>query len=166
LVFVLLYSICEASPAQQWSGYGYSRPSPWHVPTGDVVDVLVGAGEYTTLAKIVTDLGLVDTLKKAEALTIFAPNDKAFAKLPKGTLESLTPDQAKEIVLRHVVTAEVRAEDVATGPVETIGGEVINLTLTPSGGVEIKGPTSTVNVDVTNILATNGVIHRIDAVIL
>jgi len=114
----------------------------------------------------VTDLGLVDTLKKAEALTIFAPNDKAFAKLPEGTLESLTPEQAKEIVLRHVVTAEVRAEDVATGPVETIGGEVINLTLTPSGGVEIKGPTTTVNVDVTNILATNGVIHRIDAVIL
>ena len=64
------------------------------------------------------------------------------------------------------MTAEVRAEDVATGPVETIGDEVINLTLTPSGGVEIKGPTLTVNVDVTNILATNGVIHRIDAVIL
>ena len=63
------------------------------LPTGDVVDVAVGAGEFTTLAKIVTDLGLVDTLKNAEALTIFAPNDKAFAKLPAGTLESLTPEQ-------------------------------------------------------------------------
>ena len=63
------------------------------LPTGDVVDVAVGAGEFTILAKIVTDLGLVDTLKNAEALTIFAPNDKAFAKLPAGTLESLTPEQ-------------------------------------------------------------------------
>jgi len=114
----------------------------------------------------VTDLDLVDTLKNAEALTIFAPNDKAFSKLPAGTLESLTPEQAKEIVLRHVVTAEVRAENVASGPVETIGGEEINLVKTPSGGVQIIGPTTIVNVDVPNILATNGVIHRIDAVIL
>merc|ERR1711997_510921 len=61
----------------------------------------------------------------AEAVTIFAPNDAAFAKLPAGTLESLTPEQAKEIVLRHVVPAKVSAQDVATGPVETIGGETI-----------------------------------------
>ena len=51
------------------------------------------------MAKIVTDLGLVDTLKNAEALTIFAPNDKAFAKLPAGTLESLTPEQVSNFLL-------------------------------------------------------------------
>merc|ERR550534_1180206 len=78
-------------------------------PLGDVVDVAVGAGSFKTLVKIVSDLGLVDTLKGAEALTVFAPSDDAFAKLPAGTLESLTPDQAKEIVLRHVVTAKVPA---------------------------------------------------------
>merc|ERR1711879_391013 len=75
----------------------------------DVVDVAVGAGAFTTLVKIVSDLELVDTLKGAEALTVFAPSDDAFAKLPAGTLESLTPAQAKEIVLRHVVTAKVPA---------------------------------------------------------
>ena len=64
-----------------------------------------------------------------------------------------------------MVTSEVRAEAVTTGPVETIGGETINLVKT-YGGVQIKGPNSAVNVDVPNILATNGVIHRIDAVIL
>jgi len=163
LIFALLFAICEAIPEQFRPVYGQT---PFHVPTGDVVDVAVGAGEFTILAKIVTDLGLVDTLKNAEALTIFAPNDKAFAKLPAGTLESLTPEQAKEIILRHVVTAEVRAEAVTTGPVETIGGETINLVKSPYGGVTIRGPTTTVNVDVPNILATNGVIHRIDAVIL
>ena len=72
--------------------------------TGDVVDVAVGAGEFTILAKIVTDLGLVDTLKNAEALTIFAPNDKAFAKLPAGTLESLTPEQVSNYIACLVLT--------------------------------------------------------------
>merc|ERR1711997_1028793 len=83
----------------------------------DVVDVAVRAGTFTTLVKIVSDLGLVDTLKNAEALTVFAPSDGAFAKLPEGTLESLSPEAAKEIVLRHVVTAKVPAAAVATGPV-------------------------------------------------
>merc|ERR1711992_233312 len=62
----------------------------------------VGAGAFTTLVKIVSDLGLVDTLKGVEAVTIFAPSDDAFAKLPAGTLESLTTEQAKAIVSRHV----------------------------------------------------------------
>ena len=51
---------------------------------GDVVDVAVGAGSFSTLVKIVSDLGLVDTLKNAEALTVFAPSDDAFATLPEG----------------------------------------------------------------------------------
>merc|ERR1711878_87943 len=67
---------------------------------GDVVDVAVGAGSFKTLVSIVSDLGLVDTLKGAEALTVF---------------------------LRHVVTAKVPAAAVTTGPVETIGGETIDL---------------------------------------
>merc|ERR1712016_420918 len=95
---------------------------------GDVVDVAVGAGAFTTLVKIVSDLGLVDTLKGVEAVTIFAPSDEAFAKLPAGTLESLTTEQATAIVSRHVVAgATVMAADVATGDVETFGGETVGL---------------------------------------
>merc|ERR1712079_209725 len=79
---------------------------------GDVVDVAVGNGAFTTLVKIVSDLGLVETLKGVEAVTIFAPSDDAFAKLPEGTLESLSPEQAKAIVSRHVVAgATVLAAD-------------------------------------------------------
>merc|ERR1712045_1027148 len=82
----------------------------------DVVDVAVGARTFTTLVKIVSDLGLVETLKGIDAVTIFAPSDEAFAKLPEGTLESLTTEQAKAIVSRHVVAgATVMAADVATG---------------------------------------------------
>merc|ERR1711962_854415 len=97
-----------------------SRNSKGSADIGDVVDVAVGAGSFSTLVKIVSDLGLVPTLKGVDAVTIFAPSDEAFARLPAGTLESLTTEQAKSIVSRHVVAgATVMAADVATGDVET-----------------------------------------------
>merc|ERR1719225_683421 len=97
---------------------------------GDVVDIAVGAGAFTTLVKIVSDLELVDTLKGAEALTVFAPSDDA------------------------------------TGPVETIGGEVIDLIKTEAGGVQIGYEGNTINVVTADVMASNGVIHIIDKVIL
>ena len=135
--------------------------------TGDVVDVAVGAGSFTTLAKIVTDLGLVDTLKSVEAVTIFAPTDDAFAALPKGLLAGLTQDEVAAVVSRHVVAgATVMAADVATGEVETYGGEMIGLIKTEDGGVQISYDGQIVNVVTADIKACNGVIHVIDAVIV
>merc|ERR1711997_768500 len=134
---------------------------------GDVVDVAVGAGAFTTLVKIVSDLGLVETLKGVEAVTICAPSDDAFAKLPEGTLESLTLEQAKAIVARHVVAgASVYAADVATGDVETFGGETVGLVKTEEGGVQVAYNGQTVNVVAADVEASNGVIHVIDNVIL
>merc|ERR1711990_719316 len=119
------HPVAKAAPAP---APARAAPAP-----GDVVDVAVGAGSFTTLVKIVSDLGLVQTLKDAEALTVFAPSDEAFAKLPEGTLESLTPEQAKEIVLRHVVAAKVVAADVPTADVGTLGGEDISLAKNDEG---------------------------------
>ena len=184
IVIALIIAFCEAAPhppghyskthqqpmwrKANWKPFKMAEPEILVTKTvsEDVVDVAVGAGAFTTLVKIVSDLGLVDTLKSAEALTVFAPSDDAFAKLPAGTLESLTPDQAKEIVLRHVVTAKVPATAVATGPVETIGGEVIDLVKTPEGGVQINYNENTQNVVTADVMASNGVIHVIDSVIL
>merc|ERR1712217_425263 len=133
----------------------------------DVVDVAVGAGAFTTLVKIVRDLGLVPTLKGVDAVTIFAPSDEAFAKLPEGTLESLTPEQAKAIVARHVVAgATVMAADVATGDVETFGGETVGLVKTEEGGVQVVYKGQTVSVVTADVGASNGVIHVIDNVIV
>merc|ERR1712241_1275422 len=133
---------------------------------GDVVDVAVGAGAFTTLVKIVSDLGLVETLKGVDAVTIFAPSDEAFAKLPAGTLESLTTEQAKAIVSRHVVPgATVMAADVTTGSVGTFGGEDIEL-IKNDGGVQVSYNGNAVNVVSADVKANNGVIHVIDAVIL
>merc|ERR1712142_1414390 len=126
-----------------------------------------GAGAFTTLVKVVSDLGLVETLKGVEAVTIFAPSDEAFAKLPEGTLESLTPEQAKAIVARHVVAgATVMAADVATGDVETFGGETVGLVKTEEGGVQVVYNGQTVNVVTADVGASNGVIHFIDNVIV
>jgi len=134
---------------------------------GDVVDVAVGAGAFTTLVKIVSDLGLVETLKGVDAVTIFAPSDEAFAKLPAGTIESLTTEQAKAIVSRHVVAgATVYAADVTTGAVGTFGGEDIDLIKGGDGGVQVSYNGNAVNVVTADVKASNGVIHVIDAVIL
>merc|ERR1719483_1597558 len=141
--------------------------APRVAPVGDLVDVAVGAGSFTTLVKIVGDLGLVETLKGVEAATIFAPSDEAFAKLPAGTLESLTPEQAKAIIARHVVAgATVKAADVTTGDVETFGGETVGLIKTAEGGVQVTYMGQTVNVVTADVGASNGVIHVIDNVIV
>merc|ERR1711997_88765 len=134
---------------------------------GDLVDVAVAAGSFTTLVKLVGDLGLVETLKRVEAATVFAPSDDAFAKLPPGTLESLTPEQAKAIVARHVIAgATVYAADVTTGSVGTFGGENIDLVKDDAGvGVSFNGGARS-NVVAADVEASNGVIHVIDAVIL
>merc|ERR1719419_1178008 len=131
---------------------------------GDLVDVAVAAGQFTTLVKVVTDLGLVDTIKGAEALTIFAPNDAAFAKLDPGLLESLTTEQKKAVVLRHVVVGKVMAADVVTGPVKTFGGEEIDLFVDRWVQINYMGGSS--NVIKADVQACNGVIHVIDSVIL
>merc|ERR1712079_971507 len=150
--------------------HGYKKPAPPATRTaapGDLVDVAVGAGKFTTLVKLVSDLGLVETLKGVEAATIFAPSDDAFAKLPEGTLESLTPEQAKAIVAQHVVAgATVMAADVTTGPVTTFGGNDIDL-IKDDAGVGVVGPSGNrVNVVTADVEASNGVIHVVDAVIL
>ena len=145
--------------------YTESEPEP-----GDVVEVATEAGIFNTLLKIVTDLGLVDTLKEAEAVTVFAPPDEAFAKLPAGTIESLTPEQAKKIVLRHVVDSKILAADIASGGelikiVKTLGGEKIKLA-NIIGHVLIEYKGNVITVDKADVMARNGVIHIIDKVII
>merc|ERR1711964_756882 len=149
----------------------YKKPAPAPAPrtaaAGDLVDVAIGAGNFNTLVKLVSDLGLVETLRGVKAATVFAPSDAAFAKLPAGTLESLTPEQAKAIVAQHVIAgATVKAADVATGTVETFGGTPIKL-IKDGAGVGVVGPSGNrVNVVTADVEASNGVIHVVDAVIL
>merc|ERR1712066_481547 len=152
ILATLLFVACASAIPGGYYRKRY-RPAP---PLGDVVDVAVGAGSFKTLVSIVSDLGLVDTLK----------GDEAFAKIDPEVLNSLTAEQKKTIVLRHVVTAKVPAAAVTTGPVETIGGESIDLVKTAEGGVQVNFNGGTSNVVAADVMASNGVIHVIDKVIL
>merc|ERR1712136_695332 len=153
-------AVTLASPGHRHHG------RPRLQPKGkDLVDTAVGEGSFNTLVKLVQDLGLEQTLRNARGVTVFAPTDDAFAKLPAGTLESLSTEQAKKIVLTHVVGAKVSAAAVRNGAVATLSGEKI--TLQKSGGsVQVKYNDGVSKVIKADVFASNGVIHVIDKVIV
>ena len=131
-------------------------------PTKDIVDTAVAAGNFTTLAAALQAAGLVETLKGPGPFTVFAPTDQAFAKLPAGTLEALLKDKAKltTILTYHVVPGRLMAADVVKlTQAKTVEGQ--NLQISTKGGVKVDAA----NVTATDIVASNGVIHVIDAVI-
>lgn len=139
---------------------------PAQAQNKDIVDTAVAAGSFNTLAKALTAAGLVQTLKGSGPYTVFAPTDEAFAKLPAGTLENLLkPEQKAElrrILTYHVVSGKVMAADVVKmTSAQAVSGDTITV-MTRGGKVQVNHA----NVVKTDISASNGVIHVIDAVIL
>ncbi len=132
----------------------------------DIVDTAVGAGSFKTLVAAVKAAGLVNTLKSEGPFTVFAPTDEAFAKLPKGTVESLLKPENKgklqAILTYHVVAGKVMAADVVklSGAV-TVQGQQVDIAV-KDGKVTVDSAT----VLKTDIGCSNGVIHVIDSVIL
>lgn len=131
---------------------------------GTIVDVAVGAGNFGTLVAAVTAADLVDTLNGEGPFTVFAPTDEAFAALPAGVLDALLLPENKavlaQILTYHVVAGKVMAADVTDGDVVTVEGQTIKLST--MGGVTVNGA----KVIAADVMASNGVIHAIDAVIL
>ena len=130
-----------------------------------MIEVATENGNFKTLLKIIKDLDLVDTLKEANALTIFAPNDDAFAKLPEGALDDLSNEDKKKIILRHVVIYTIPINELYYGNLNTMGGEDVQIE-TNNGGHQIKYNDGISNVVTPDVKAKNGVIHVIDKVIL
>ena len=131
---------------------------------GTIVDVAVGAGNFTTLVAAVTAAELVETLSGTGPFTVFAPTDEAFAALPAGVLEALLLPENKallaQILTYHVVSGKVMAADVTDSDVATVEGQTIKLST--ADGVTVNGA----KVVAADVAASNGVIHAIDAVIL
>src|SRR6188474_2714255 len=132
----------------------------------DIVDTAVAAGSFMTLAKALQAADLAETLKGAGPFTVFAPTDEAFAKLPAGTLDELLKPENKpklqRILTSHVVAGKVMAADVVKfSSAKAVSGDTLTIA-SRDGGVTIGGT----NVVKTDIVATNGVIHVIDSVIL
>ena len=134
--------------------------------TKDIVDTAAAAGSFKTLAKALQAAGLIETLKGAGPFTVFAPTDDAFAKLPEGTLETLLKPENKQklqrILTYHVVPGKVKASDVVKlQSAKAVSGDTIAI-VAHNGGVTVDNA----RVVQTDIEASNGVIHVIDAVIL
>ena len=129
----------------------------------DIIDTAVGAGQFTTLAKALTAAGLIDTLKGPGPYTVFAPTDAAFAKIPPAQLNALLADKAAltKVLTYHVVSGEIDAAGVKTGPLKTVEGQSLNVVVS-SAGVKVNDA----NVIKTDVMASNGVIHVIDTVVL
>jgi len=135
-------------------------------PKKDIVDTAVDAGTFKTLVAAVKAAGLVDTLKGEGPFTVFAPTDEAFAKLPKGTVESLLKPENKKklaaILTYHVVAGKVKAKKAAKlDSAKTVNGA--DFTIKPTGGTLLINKSKVVKAD---IKTSNGLIHVIDAVLI
>jgi len=130
----------------------------------DIVTTAVDAGTFKTLATALTEAGLVEALKGDGPFTVFAPTDDAFAKLPEGTIESLLNDKEtlKKILLYHVVSGEVTSKEVVNlTNAETLSGKNVN--------IKVNNETVMINdakVTSADVMASNGVIHVIDTVLI
>jgi uncharacterized surface protein with fasciclin (FAS1) repeats len=132
----------------------------------DIVDTAVAAGTFKTLAAALTAADLVTTLKGAGPFTVFAPTDAAFAKLPAGTVDNLLKPENKaklqSILTYHVVAGKVLAADVVKlTKATTVQGQDVSISVS---GSTVKVNASTVTA--TDIMASNGVIHVIDTVLM
>ncbi len=129
----------------------------------DIVDSAIADGSLKTLVTALKAAGLVDTLKGAGPFTVFAPNDAAFAKLPKAKLDALLNDKEAltKLLTYHVVAGKISAADVQAGKVKTVEGHDLNLSV--ADGVKVNGIGVIGGGD---IKADNGEIHVIETVLI
>jgi uncharacterized surface protein with fasciclin (FAS1) repeats len=130
----------------------------------NIVQTAVAAGQFTTLASLLTKAGLVDTLSTGGPFTVFAPTDAAFAKVPKATLDALakSPDKLKSVLLYHVVPGRVTAADVVKlSSAKTLEGRSLSIKVA-DGSVYVDNA----RVTTPDVMASNGVIHVIDSVLI
>jgi len=159
VVLALLLAACAPAATPEPTAVATEEPQPQ-----TIVDIAVADGRFTTLVAALQAADLVGTLSDAGPFTVFAPTDDAFAKLPEGTVEALLADipALTEILLYHVVSGEVLAEDVVMlEKAETLLGEDVMIKV-EDGNVYINDAM----VVITDIMADNGVIHVIDTVLL
>lgn len=130
----------------------------------DIIDTAISAGSFSTLAAALTEADLVDALKGEGPFTVFAPTDEAFAKLPKGTVESLLKPENREMLISiltyHVVPGNLDAKAVLSGSsVSTLNGQ--------RAAINAKnGTIGSASITKTDIECSNGTIHIIDEVIM
>ena len=161
---VLLLSACGADDSTTDTTVAAGDDTEMSTEVGNIVAVAQGNEDFSTLVAAITAAGLGDALSGAGPFTVFAPTNAAFEALPAGLLEKLLLPENKEVLTKiltyHVVSAKVMAADVTAGDVTTLEGSAF--AVTTEGGVKVN----TSNVTATDVPASNGVIHVIDAVLV
>ncbi|MEW6178842.1 MAG: fasciclin domain-containing protein [Chloroflexota bacterium] len=169
LVAVLVLAACAPAATQTPTEMPTNTavPMPTETPAPQtIVDIAAADGRFATLVAAVQAAGLVETLTGEGPFTVFAPTDEAFAKLPAGTLDELLKPENKQqltdILLYHVVPGKVMAADVSDGLIaDTALGTSVFFKLDMG-----KAYINEAEIIITDIEASNGVIHVIDTVIL
>jgi uncharacterized surface protein with fasciclin (FAS1) repeats len=165
LAVLVLGTSCDKLPNSPAASGDLPVVTPSATPElKDIVDTAVAAGSFNTLAGLLSEAGLIDTLKGAGPFTVFAPNDAAFAKIPAADLAALKSDREKlkKVLLYHVLAAKVAAADApANADVATVATATVKI-VKENGVVKVNNATVT-NAD---IMAKNGVIHVIDTVLM
>ena len=145
---------------------------------GTIVDVASGNPDFSTLVAAVQAAGLVETLSGAGPFTVFAPTNAAFAALPAGTVETLTTTETEQlgsILTYHVVAGKVMAADLlaaieAAGEepyvITTVNGASLTASVVEGSVVLTDAAGGTATVTATDVDASNGVVHVIDAVLM
>lgn len=132
----------------------------------DLVETAAAAGSFKTFSKLLGDAGLLEMLRGPGPFTVFAPTDEAFAKVPAGTLDALAKDKAKlkNVLLYHVVAGKVPAAEALK-----LAGKSAKTFEGSDARISVMGSTPMINnahIVKTDIMAKNGIIHGIDAVIM
>jgi len=132
----------------------------------NIVETATAAGQFNTLLAAAQAAGLVDVLTSDGPFTVFAPTDEAFAKLPAGTVEELLKEENRDklaaILTYHVVPGKYMAADVlGMSSLETAQGSMLAVSLKDG-----KAYVDNAQIIKTDIIASNGVIHVIDSVVL
>ena len=144
----------------------FAVATPANAQQADIVDTAVQAGSFQTLAAALQAADLIGALKGDGPFTVFAPTDAAFEKLPAGTVENLlkpeNKDQLIAILTYHVVPGRVTASQVVNLDEATTLSEKTLTIHAGMGGVMINDA----NVVQADVMASNGVIHVIDTVLL
>jgi uncharacterized surface protein with fasciclin (FAS1) repeats len=132
-------------------------------PANNIVGTAIAADHFTLFAAAVKAAGLSDALAAKGPFTVFAPTDEAFRKLPSGAYDALLRDAAKlkAVLNYHVVAGYFMARDVKPGEVMTLQGSTLTAAVS-SSEVRVNGA----RVTQADLVATNGIVHGIDAVIL
>ena len=161
---VLLLSACGSDGSTSDTTVAATDSTEMATEVGNIVAVAQGNPEFSTLVAAVTAAGLGEALSGEGPFTVFAPTNAAFEALPAGLLEKLLLPENKEVLTKiltyHVVAAKLMAADVKAGDVATLEGS--SFAVTTEGGVKVNAA----NVTATDVPASNGVIHVIDAVLV